>query len=365
MERLIIKIKSLKITTQILRIISSFNDVLSHHSIYIFCSLLLLNFGCFRKNAGSKVDEYVVKQPTEQKFAYVFERKGRRNPYIGVGILPEKKKDTNKIDEKNMKGPPPQENKEASNIIPQTTRPINKWPGDENTTKILKETYSKLDMVAGHMYESIIDSFEHIDEISDDEFVSTFTNIYILYRLYYQSKRGENLKKYTNTLKSYIESIEKMVNPVKYIYEYLEELFTILRNDFVKAQNKPSLFEDLKDDMRYANKLLHSPLLVIRKKKFIEDIEKINKQTRKKYEALNRALNTYVDLYKEFKNSRVSISGYVYSKDKPEENVIFVADGMKKNGDTLWGDVKILGIGKGEVEVLYKGEKVILHFLEE
>lgn len=321
--------------------------------------------GCFKKKSdGATQQEYAEPQTGSQKFAYVFERRNRRNPYIGVGILPQKKT-VKKTDDKKEEVKPQQDEKESLITSGATAQPINRWPGDESMTKLLKETYAKLDEVTGRLYEEIMDSFEHFDEISDDDFVKTFTNIYIIYRFYYQSKRGQNLKKYSKVLKSYIKSIEGTFNPVRYIYEYLGEIFTVLRNDFVKAQSKPSLFQELKSDFVYINQLLQSPLLTVRKKKFIDYIEKINKVTKKRYKELNRQLELYLSLYNDYKNSGVSVNGYVYSKDKEHENVLFVSDGVKRSGDIFWGDVKILKIGKGEVEIFYKGEKLILHLLEE
>ncbi len=333
---------------------------------FVFC-ILLLNTGCFKKKfAGNVQKENETTQVEKQKFAYVFERRNRRNPYIGVGILPENIKTPQKTYDKKEVVKTPQEDKKAGGISGSTIqKTINRWPADEETIKILRETYGKLDEVCGRVYEDIMDSLERFDEISDEDFVKTFADIYILYKFYYQSKRGNNLKKYTNTLKLLIDSIEKTFNPVRFIYEYLEETFSTFRSDFVKAQSKPSLFEELKDDLEYVNQLLRSPLLTIRKKKFIPYIEKINGEMAKNYRELNKKLNLYLSLYEDFKKSNVHISGYIYSKGEGRGNVLFVGDEVKRVGDVLWGDVEILGIGKGEMDVLYKGEKLILHFWEE
>lgn len=333
----------------------------------IVCGFILIQ-GCFKKGAPEKKEESIQQeQQIGQKFSYVFERKNRRNPFIGVGILPEKKEEVaKKVTQKKEEKTPSQKEEEKLPVTPPaTTQPVNIWPGDEETTKVLKEFYSKLDANAGFMYQNIMDSLEDIDELEDDEFTKIFDNIYLIYRFYYQSKKGANLKKYTQTLKNYIKSIEEIFNPVRYIYEYMEELFTDLRNDFVRAQSKPSLFKEVKSNMEYAKKLLYSPLLTIRKKKFKPYIEKIKKETRKKYKELSRKLDTYLALYNDFKNSNISINGYIYNKDKGDENVVFVGNEIKRKGDFLWDDVKILKIGKGEIEVLYKGDTLILHFLEE
>ncbi|MFN7182095.1 MAG: hypothetical protein ACK4NF_05405, partial [Planctomycetota bacterium] len=192
-----------------------------------------------------------------------------------------------------------------------------------------------------------------------------FTNIYLLYRFYYQSKKGAKLKKYTKTLKTYIKEVESIIHPVKYLYQYLEEYFSLLQKDLVNAQSKPSMFTQLKEDLSAINKLLTSPLLSIRKKNFIEFIEKIKTQTRKKYKNLERNVNLYLELYKEFKESGLAINGYIYNPDRIEDNVIFVGEQTKKVGDILWGDVEIVKIDKEGIVVNYRGERLILHFWEE
>ncbi len=145
----------------------------------------------------------------------------------------------------------------------------------------------------------------------------------------------------------------------------MKEAFPIFQNDLIKAQNKPSSFPELKEDLSYINVLLNSPILSIRKKKFIEFIEKIESQMRRKYKKLEENVDLYLKLYEDFKASGVTINGYIYNQDKPEDNVLFVGNEIKRVGDILWSDVTISRIGKGEILVNYKNNRLILHCLEE
>ncbi len=183
----------------------------------LIVAVIIFSVGCLKKLEMDFSDRDAGKEQVSSvgKFSYIFERKGRRNPYIGEGIftppvtVPKTSPDTKREVEK------PVESKQPIVKTNETTTPIKKWPPDKELAKLLKETYKNMDVTAARIYEEIVDTLENIDDVSDEDFVNLFTNIYLLYKFYYQSKRGKILKKYTKELKTYIDEIESIFNPVK------------------------------------------------------------------------------------------------------------------------------------------------------
>jgi hypothetical protein len=330
-------------------------------------TIIIVLFTIFsNKNIFIQTTQQQEKKETQQeKFQYIFERRGRRNPYIEESLIKPKLPPSPPIQPSSQQTTTKKEEETKPVQIEKPSPPLRKWPPDPETAKLLKDFYNNLSNIAELLFKRTMNDLENLDELDEDEFDNFFTNIYLLYKAYYNSKRGTNLKKYSKTLKSYLQQIEEKLNPLKLLEYYLEESLVELNNKYPQAIQKPSLFVELNDDLQSIQKLLNSPILSIRKKIYINEINRIKNELKKGYEKLKKDVDTYLNLYKDFKNSGIKINGYLFNPSNPDENYIFVGNEMKKKEDKLWGDVEIVEIYDGKAEVLYKGKNLILNFWEE